>query len=100
MKVWRDAIAREARTLRAGGAELLRAVYGSPVEADSDADNILFYNVGTGCSERRREEGLRFERRFEVSRQAAEAGMLHAKAGMLGEQTYRVTRVDEGFEAW
>ena len=56
----RDAI----RTLPVQPHEVLQATYTSSEDAFVDVENVLFYNVGTGCFAEASRSGLRFERVF------------------------------------
>lgn len=51
-------------TLEAGDQGILRAIYTSSSRDIVDAENVLFYNVGTGAFARAARFGVRFERSF------------------------------------
>jgi len=60
----RSDICSAVREIYCSSSQLLHAVYISPIMERCDAENILFYNVGTGCFARQNNAGLRFERVF------------------------------------
>jgi hypothetical protein len=64
MRAMRDALRAAAQGLTAGAGQVLEATYTSPLLDSVDAENVLFYNVGTGSFAGSTREGVRFERAF------------------------------------
>lgn len=60
----RDEICKSVKKLESSDGEILHAVYGSASKDLCDAENILFYNVGTGNFASAARHGVRFERSF------------------------------------
>ena len=64
MKTARGELREAIGKLPLQAGEILHAVYRSEERSFADVENILFYNVGTGCFAGLTSKGLRFERSF------------------------------------
>lgn len=64
MKELRGELQDAIRSLPVQTDDVLHATYTSSDDTFVDAENVLFYNVGTGCFAKAASVGLRFERAF------------------------------------
>lgn len=97
-KDWRLAMKDELRAavrgLRAGGSEMLHAVYASSSPDAVDAENVLFYNIGMGAFGPASRTGVRFERIHSTE-------PLRESAGEWPHQVrYDVRAASEPFAHW
>ncbi|MDB5075827.1 MAG: hypothetical protein JWO42_2006, partial [Chloroflexi bacterium] len=62
---FRNDLRQTVRTLRIGPSRILHAVYASNDPTRCDAENILFYNIGSAAFSSVDTQGVRFERAFD-----------------------------------
>jgi len=96
LKQLRRDICTAVRGIHCGPSQLLHAAYLSLIKERCDTENILFYNVGTGCFSRLNNAGIRFERVFSqppTIPRPTERPMLHY-------HHYKPVAKENGFEHW
>ena len=95
LKDMRDALRAAVRALAAADGEVLRGVFASSLKDPCDAENILFYNVGSSPFQRSSTNGVRFERTHTVPPAADALGFV-----ARSYHRYELVARDEAWQYW
>ena len=96
MKQLRGELQEAIRSLPVRGDDILHATYTSSEDTFVDVENVLFYNVGTGCFAGVSSLGLRFERIFA----AAPKSPTVLGGPTLHHHRYEIVARSGGFHHW